>query len=130
MSSPIFSPIHHKVGNKNLTLLSQLIKLGHKKQNVLAQNIAHAATPNYRYQAFGFEQELREALREGNAEAYEKIMGEISRPNDEVVRHNGNNVNLEAQLKEMNKNQKMQKLLAETYNHHSKLLSFAIKGGH
>ena len=87
-----------KLGNKNFTLLARMLDLHGASQKVHAQNIANVNTPNYRRRVFSFNKELRHAMDKGTAEAYTGIKGWVNRPNNTVVRNNGNNVDIDMEM--------------------------------
>ena len=96
---------------------------------MITENIAHANTPGYKRKVYQFQDQLQKAMRKGTAEAYQNIGGRLVSPRNTLVRHNGNNVDIEKEVLDLGENRKLHRLYSEMYNRKSELLSIAIRGG-
>ena len=119
----------HKLGNKNFTLLSRMLDLESARQRVISQNIANVDTPNYRRRTLDFYTSLRQAMDKGNAEAYSNIQGYVKRPNTTAVRNNGNNVDIDMEMRDLNTNALAYEVYTSLYNKKSTMIKTAIRGG-
>ena len=120
--------ILNKVGNKNFTLLAKMLDLANARQRVISQNVANVNTPNYRRRSFDFEKSLRDAMEQGSAQAYSQVRGYVSKPNTTAVRNNGNNVDIDMEMNNLNFNSTSFEVYSTIYNRKSNMLKSAIKG--
>lgn len=118
----------NKIGNKNFTLLAKMMDLMSARQRVISQNVANANTPNYRRRTFNFDSALRDAMESGSAEAYSQIRGWVDRPNDTPVRNNGNNVDIDLEMENLNFVDLSHQIYTRLYNAKSQLVKSAISG--
>lgn len=116
-----------KLGDKNFTILAKMLDMAASRQKVISANIANINTPNYKRQEFNFQASLREALREGTAEAFDKVDGYIDKPNNTLVRNNGNNVDADLEMTHMHENSMAYDVYAQIYNRANSLTMAAIK---
>jgi len=132
-----------------LPLLEKMARFGERRQQVLAQNIAQAGTPNYHMQDLdveGFHQALRSAVelqrqskRTGPAVSGDNTQStalktlfsdELFRSRDARQRNitfqDGNNRSVEFQIAEMQKNTMMQRFAIELMTSQMNMLQTAI----
>jgi flagellar basal-body rod protein FlgB len=121
--------VKNLIGDKNFTLLKSSLKLTQQEQEVHSWNISNYDTPNYRYKKLNFQASLQEAMRQGTADAYTAIRGYVERPRDTVVRNNGNNVDIDQEMYDLQENKQKHALFLTVYNKKSQLLDLAIQGG-
>ena len=117
-----------KIGNKNFTLLSWMLDITAAKQKVFSQNIANVNTPNYRRRTLNFKESLRDAMSKGTASAYANIQGHIEKPQNTPVRNNGNNVDIDLEMMNMDENKSFYKIYTTIYNNKSAMVKKAIRG--
>jgi len=132
-----------------LPLLEKMAMFGERRQQVLAQNIAHASTPNYQMQDLdveGFQQALRDAVqherrndrvgptatgRETKPAALRTLFSEeLFQARDartqNITFQDGNNRSIEHQIAEMQKNTMMQRFAIELMTSQMNMLQAAI----
>ena len=132
-----------------LPLLEKMAMFGERRQQVLAQNIAHAGTPNYRMQDLdveGFQQALRDAVQfqqrsartgpaateaETKPAALRTLFSEdLFQARDgrqrNITFQDGNNRSIEYQVAEMQKNNMMQRFAIELMTSQMNMLQTAI----
>jgi len=81
--------------------LTRLLDATSMRHRVLAGNLANAETPGYVRQDVPFEEALSEAVKSGDFSGFDlQIQSDTTRP----VRADGNNVQLDEELAELNKN--------------------------
>ncbi|MBB64375.1 MAG: flagellar basal body rod protein FlgB [Waddliaceae bacterium] len=119
----------NKIGNKNFTLLGQLMQMHSKAHKVIAGNIANANTPYYRRQEFKFDTALREALSGGTSAHYSDIRGYTERPRNTPVRNNGNDVDMDMEMLKLRSNSGSYNMYAQFYQQKSAMVKEAIRGG-
>lgn len=117
-----------KIGNKNFTLLGKMMSLTSARQRVIAQNVANVNTPNYRRRELRFESALAQAMSNGRAADYASVQGWVDRPNNTVVRNNGNNVDIDLEMMNMNENAVSYQIYTELYGRKSNMVKSAIRG--
>ncbi len=131
---------------RNIDILSRSMNVSMERQNVIADNIANADTPEYKRRFINFESGLRRALEsEGREPAFrEAITNErhmpFERPTDyrsveprqmvdwqTTAKNNGNNVDIEVEGQNMLKNmlsyQLMTQNVGEQFNRMNIVLS-------
>lgn len=106
------------------------------KQKVIAQNIANVDTPNYKAKNVVFHQEFEKHLvanktnnkhldfKKSNGTSYS-----IETNNDTSFLHNGNNVDIDAEMAEMAKNQIYYQALVQRLNGKFNSLKMVLRGG-
>jgi flagellar basal-body rod protein FlgB len=87
-----------------VNLLEAGIRAEAQRQKTIASNIANAETPGYRRLDVRFEQNLAKALKSDGRTDLDDCEPEIFRPNDSLVKGNGNNVTMEAEIGDLVKN--------------------------
>jgi flagellar basal-body rod protein FlgB len=87
--------------------LSKLVDATVQRQRVLANNLANVDTPGFIRQDLPFEENLAEAMRRGDLSNFSpKITTDKTTP----PRADGNNVQIERELAELNKNMLMHQM--------------------
>ena len=119
----------HKMGHKNFTLLAKMMDLHAEKHRIHAQNIANVNTPHYRRRSLNFEGALRQAMAKGHAADYGQIEGTVERPNTTLVRNNGNNVDIDQEIRALSGNSITYQIYTDLYARKSRMVKAAIKGG-
>ena len=71
------------------------------RQRVLSNNVANSDTPGYTRQDVSFQSELADAIKEGNLQSFQPSVQADATPSQ---RGDGNNVTLEREMTELNKN--------------------------
>lgn len=85
-------------------LLQAGLRAESQRQGAIASNIANIDTPGYRSLRVKFEQALEKAVKKGDVEDVSNVKTELYSPNQTVLKSNGNDVDLDAEVSEMVKN--------------------------
>jgi len=86
------------------------------RQRAIANNVANLQTPGYRRLDIKFEQLLAKAIESGGEFDLEELEPEVYQPKTTAIKPNGNDVNLEAEVGDMVKNNLRQKALIRVLN--------------
>lgn len=125
----MIDPIFH---SENYLLTRKLLDGVALRQEAIAANIANAETPGYRRLdlAPDFSEQLRASLASGDlARGKENILPTLSEdPRARALRPDGNNVEIEKELLEMNKNSVEHEFLSQVITSNIKQLKMAITG--
>lgn len=106
-----------------------LLDAGHKTHSVIANNLANLNTPGYRTGRVRFTQRLEELLDEdGNPRSGRRITTEVYRPMFRDVGADGNDVMLEREIVELNKNTLRMSLYLTVLHSRIRKLRGAIEG--
>ncbi|AHH03270.1 Flagellar basal-body rod protein flgB [Borrelia nietonii YOR] len=115
------------------------------RQNVIADNIANVDTPNFKRSKVTFEAELERAILNERASNLSLIRGsdkhlngfkEVGyldvKPNRmldylSILKNDGNNVDIDSEMKSLIQNQMMYSLFTNIQAHHFKSVNFVIK---
>ncbi|MGF1449130.1 MAG: flagellar basal body rod protein FlgB [Opitutales bacterium] len=112
-------------GTENYTLAKTLLDAAELRHQALSSNLANAETPGYRRVdlSVDFEKELQQAVRKGGgAEAIAQVRPSIEHdPSAQAMRADGNNVSIENELLQINRN-------TMEYEYLSRYVSDSIKG--
>ncbi len=93
--------------SQSLSLLNKSLDGLWKRQEVISDNIANYETPGYKRKYVSFEESLKTAVESGSTtknQANQKIMDaniKVGQTNDETMRTDGNNVDIEEETIEM-----------------------------
>ena len=116
---------------ENYILSKKLLDAAHIRHEALSNNIANAETPGYKRRDLPvtFEKELNEAVSRGDKQKMRDmgIRTEIDR-RTKPIRLDGNNVELDREMLEMNRNNLNYNFLAQLVGGKIKTLNKAIKG--
>ena len=118
-----------KLGHKNFTLIAKMMDLMAERERVIASNIANVNTPNYQRRTYNFEKSLNWAISRGKAPYYRRVRGHIARPEDTPVRNNGNNVDIDMEMQNLNFTGQSYQIYSELYNRRANLVKMAMGGG-
>jgi len=106
-------------------ILSRLLDATAMRNKVLANNIANSDTPNFTRQDVPFEAELASAVRSGNIDGFApKIQADRATP----ARADGNNVAVDRELAELNKNAMMHQMAIQLMQQKLSMQRIAITG--
>lgn len=111
--------------NPTLTLLGKMLDLGAARQRTIAGNVANVNTPNYRRQVYSFKDALEQAMAGGDIN---EVKGTVERPRTTLVRNNGNNVDVEQEMNDLNENSVLYGIYSQLYAMKSQGIKNAIKG--
>jgi flagellar basal-body rod protein FlgB len=87
-----------------ISLLEAGIRAEELRQKTIASNIANSETPGYRRADVTFEQNLAKALKSRGDIDLDEVEPEVFYPNNTLVKANGNNVTMEAEVGDLVKN--------------------------
>lgn len=103
------------------------------RQRAIANNIANAETPGYKRSYVPFEEELKKALDDDNSNTVRRNLTEIDpvrqRDNISASKPDGNNVNIDAEMADLSKNQLKNKAVTTLIQGKSYILRAAISEG-
>jgi flagellar basal-body rod protein FlgB len=86
------------------------------RQQAVSNNVANLQTPGYRRLDVRFEELLAKAIESGDEVDLEELQPELFQPKNTAVNPNGNDVNLEAEVGKMIKNNLRQKAFIRLLN--------------
>lgn len=95
------------LASQSINLLNKSLDGLWKRQEIISDNIANYETPGYKRKYVSFEDDLKAAVESGsakNSEIKQKIMNtkiEVGQTNDESMRLDDNNVDIEQETIEM-----------------------------
>ncbi|HMM07209.1 MAG TPA: flagellar basal body rod protein FlgB [Clostridiales bacterium] len=93
--------------SQSLSLLNKSLDGLWKRQEIISDNVANYETPGYKRKYVSFEENLKAAVESGSAtksQSNQKIMDadiKVGQTNDETMRTDGNNVDIEEETIEM-----------------------------
>lgn len=103
------------------------------RQRTIANNIANVETPGYKRVYVPFEHELQSALSEQNPESRRNQLEQLTpaRRTDNIspCKPDGNNVNIDAEMSDLAKNQMMNKAATTLLQAKSSIMRAAISEG-
>lgn len=109
-------------------LIVKLLDMAQLREEVLGQNIANVNTPNYQRQEVRFEDELRKLLNDPSADGISELRGERAYTEGLPSRSDGNNVDIEMEMGQLNKNSSMYETYAQVLATKLGMLRSAISG--
>ena len=109
-----------------LDFLEAGIKAESLRQKAIANNVANLQTSGYRRIDVKFEELLAKALDSSGSANLSEIEAQIYQPKQTLVKSNGNDVNLEAEVGEMVKNSLRHKAYIRLLNKKYKQLELAM----
>lgn len=113
--------------NSHLDLLGRLINASEERQKVISQNIANVNTPFYKRLEYNFEDQLAKELERGAGDL-EGVNAQIRRTDGLPSRSDGNNVDIDREIGEMNKNAILQQTYLRLLGHELAQMRLAIQG--
>lgn len=118
-----------EIMGKQLDLLKQLTTAADMRQKVVSQNIANINTPGYKSQEVKFEDALVEQLSKKNGSVRSTASPEIAAVQNLTMRNDGNNVDLDREIGQMNKNALLMQTYLQLMGAEMKMMRQAIDGG-
>ena len=113
--------------------VEDLLSWTSKRQQALASNLANLDTPGYRATDYSFEEELATIDLSSTSSKHIAALQDTNHAHlyevDTEVKQNGNNVNLEREMKEITKNALQYITLVQYLNQKIKTLRMAISEG-
>lgn len=113
--------------NSQLDLLGRLINASEERQKVISQNIANVNTPHYKRLEYNFEDQLARELERGT-ESLDRVSAQIRKTDGLPSRSDGNNVDIDREIGEMNKNAILQQTYLRLLGHELSQMRLAIEG--
>jgi len=92
------------LNSDSIRILKKLQEYTILKQKVIANNIANVETPGFKAKDVKFVEEFERALKSGDLQSALRIKPVVYVRKDLPVRNDGNNVNLEKEMVELQKN--------------------------
>jgi len=110
-------------------LLSKLLDASELRHRVISQNVANVNTPGYHRLAVSFEEELAQRLRSsGGDAAIDGLTPEIYEELGLPVRADGNNVDIDKEMGQLNKNALLYQTYAQVLASRLSMMRSAITG--
>jgi flagellar basal-body rod protein FlgB len=120
--------VNHLVYDDTTLLSTKMIDLTVARQQVIANNLANASTPNYIRKDLDFQGKLAEQVRNNDLEGgLSSVTGEVVDDNTEAPRMDGNNVNVATELNQLMKNGVLFNLLSKAYSTKMTILRNSMK---
>lgn len=131
------------LGIENIDLLQKGLYAATVRNNVIANNIANVDTPNFKRSEVKFEDILKDAINGTKLRGYvtnpkhipigpppvDSIQPEIVQVNDTSMRLDGNNVDIDAEMANLAKNQLYYYALVQRVNGELNSIMTAVKDG-
>ena len=114
-----------KISNQ-INLIHEMMTQSQERQRVISNNIANVNTPEYRARDISFGASLQEILNGKQGKGDAKVRGTIYEVPGLKVREDGNNVDIDQQLGQLDKNIMMFKTYTEILAAKLSLLRTAI----
>ena len=115
------------MGNK-LEMLKQLTNAADLRQRVVSQNIANINTPGYKSLEVNFEDALVAELGRKRSTQSSGAQPEVGRVDNLTMRNDGNNVDLDREIGQMNKNALLMQTYLQLMGSEMKMMRQAIDG--
>ncbi len=115
------------MGNQ-LELLKQLTNAADIRQKVVSQNIANINTPGYKSMEVTFEDALISELGQKTHSKQSAAEPEIAKVQNLTMRNDGNNVDLDREIGQMNKNALLMQTYLQLMGTEMKMMRQAIDG--
>ncbi len=123
------------MNNTSMKLLEKSLDAVWLRQQVIANNIANAATPGYKSQHLEFEELLEKQIQKAGADekdvqnAVEKVEPRLIRDENTTTQEDGNNVDLDYENIEMARAQMQYSYLTSSLNSQINRLKYVITEG-
>lgn len=123
------------MNNTSMKLLEKSLDAVWLRQQVIANNIANAATPGYKSQHLEFEELLEKQIQKAGADekdvqnAVEKVEPRLVRDENTTAQEDGNNVDLDYENIEMARAQMQYSYLTSSLNSQINRLKYVITEG-
>lgn len=109
-------------------LLTQLLSASELRQQVVSSNIANVNTPNFRQLEVTFEEQLANVLKRSPGREVANVAPTVQETAGLTSRQDGNNVNLDEQIGQMNKNALLQQTYLQLMGVELSMMQRAIRG--
>ncbi len=109
-------------------LIVKLLDMAQMREEVLGQNISNVNTPAYRRQEVQFEDELRQFLSGDRTDKLNELEAKRAYTEGLPARSDGNNVDIEMEMGQLNKNSMMYETYAQVLATKLGMLRSAITG--
>lgn len=109
-------------------LLTQLLSASELRQQVVSANIANVNTPHYRQLEVSFEDQLASVLKQSPQRGASAVTPRIQETAGLTSRQDGNNVNLDEQIGQMNRNALLQQTYLQLMGVELSMMQRAIRG--
>lgn len=111
--------------NPQFDLLGRLINAAETRHRVISNNIANVNTPNYRRLDVSFEEQLAQEMAGGTSM---QAQPEIVQTQGLVARADGNNVDIDREIGQLNKNAMLQQTWIQLLASEMEQMRLAISG--
>ncbi len=111
--------------NPQFDLLGRLITATELRQKVIGNNIANIHTPNYKRMDVNFEAQLAQEIQ---GQAVGQASPEVVFTPGLIARADGNNVDIDREIGQMNKNAMLQQTYIQLLGNHLEQMRLAIEG--
>jgi flagellar basal-body rod protein FlgB len=116
-------------------VLEQVLRFTEARQDVLADDIANASTPNFRQKDLSvekFQQMLIDRVKQkedagGGEVRFDDISGQLENPRRGILYHDGNNRSMEQLMTDEAKNALMHNLVVELLRRQYQTMDMALK---
>lgn len=116
-------------------VLEQVLRFTEARQELIADNVANASTPNYRQKDLSvgkFQDMLRKRVEQQQSSGpgavqFDDINGELENPRTGILFHDGNNRSMEHLMTENAKNGLLHNLVVELLRKQSQTMNMALK---
>ena len=115
--------------HNQLDLLTRLLTASEMRQKVIGQNIANVNTPGYRRMDVDFEAALAAELSAANPSSAQRATPQVSQTPGLGARADGNNVDIDMEIGQMNKNALLQQVYLQVMGAELGMMRRAIDGG-
>ncbi len=115
--------------NQNTDMLARLISAGDQRQQVISHNIANVNTPNYQRMELDFEAELAKEIRSSIKSDKGSAEPVVRHTQGLKARADGNNVNIDKEMGELNKNALLQQIYLQLLGTEMSQMRRAMEGG-
>lgn len=109
-------------------LIVKLLDAAQMREEVLGQNISNVNTPHYRRQEVQFEDELRQFMQGDRTSRLDELEPKRNFTEGLPSRADGNNVDIEMEMGQLNKNSMMYETYAQVLSTKLGMLRSAITG--
>lgn len=115
--------------HNQLDLLTRLLHASEVRQKVIGHNIANVNTPGYQRLGVDFEAALADELSRKIPISGSSVSPQVSRTAGLTARADGNNVDIDMEIGQMNKNALLQQVYLQVMGAEMSMMRRAIDGG-
>lgn len=112
---------------ETLSVLSKMMELTTRKQQVIANNIANVNTPGYIRRDLSFEDEMKRIVDTADWGALRTFEGMVKMDESNTPKNDGNNVSITQEMNEMSQNGILYDLTQKAFKSRVGLIKSAIK---